>query len=717
MHHVALDRPRAHDGDLDHEIVEFAGAQPRQHVHLRTALNLEYAQRIPLAQHGIGFRVLARDAGKAERAIVVIVEQVEAFADAGQHAQREDIDLEDAERLDIVLVPFDETAFGHRPIADRHGFGQRAFGEDEPADMLRQMPWHANHLLGQFKNPAQVWIAHIHARLGSVFLADLAAPSAPYGLGQRSGDILGQPHRLAHFADRHARAVMDHRGAQAGAVAAVFAIDVLDHLFAPLMLEIDIDIGRLLAFFRNETVEQQRVLGRIDAGDAETIADRRIGRAAAPLAQDRRIDPARIIDDILDGEEVSRQVELADQRQFAFDRFAHGLGHAAGIAPGGPFPRFAGEILLRRLPVGVYFLGIFIRQFVETEIAGIGHFARGGNRMRPAFEQPDHGRGRLEIAFAIAFQQVPRRRDGGLVADRGHHVLQRAPVGRGVMHVIGGEDAKAMRPGERIEPFDPRDIAVGIEEACGKVAKGGKLGRDMRQDIGQRSFHPHPIRLPAFGCLCPGAGRKGDDIVRHRHGKALVEIARGQQDQLHIPGMPGQHRQADVAGALGLPFPVERAHPSSRDQAAQLAIAGAIPRISQEGKTFDSFYPATDKRLQFKRFCLGMNAHHARHRIGIGNPDRIVTQRPRLQHQVDRIRRPAQEAEAGHESEFDEGRTRRRLDARGIELDRPLGDLEIVFGHDGQVSPSFLRRQGSIHLRRWAKAWLDPRLHGGDERS
>ena len=184
----------------------------------------------------------------------------------------------------------------------------------------------------------------------------------------------------------------------------------------------------------------------------------------------------------------------------------------------------------------------------------------------------------------------------------------------------------------------------------------------------------------AFGCIRPGAGRKGDDIVRHRHGEALVEIARGQQDQLHIPGMPGQHRKTDVAGALGLPFPVERAHPSGRNQAAQLAIAGAISRISQEGKTFDRFYPAADKRLQFKRFRLGMNAHHARHRIGIGNPDRIVTQRPRLQHQVDRIRRPAQEAEAGHESELDEGRTRRRLDARGIELDRPLGDLEVVFG-------------------------------------
>ena len=48
MHHVALDRAGAHDGDLDDEIVEGPRLQPRQHVHLRPALDLEHADRVGL---------------------------------------------------------------------------------------------------------------------------------------------------------------------------------------------------------------------------------------------------------------------------------------------------------------------------------------------------------------------------------------------------------------------------------------------------------------------------------------------------------------------------------------------------------------------------------------------------------------------------------------------------------------------------------------------
>jgi hypothetical protein len=40
---------------------------------------------------------------------------------------------------------------------------------------------------------------------------------------------------------------MDHGGAKARAVAAVLLVDVLDHLLAPLVLEVDVDVGGLLA--------------------------------------------------------------------------------------------------------------------------------------------------------------------------------------------------------------------------------------------------------------------------------------------------------------------------------------------------------------------------------------------------------------------------------------------------------------------------------------
>ena len=223
------------------------------------------------------------------------------------------------------------------------------------------MPWHPNHLFGQLENALQVRIGHVHAGFLGMAFADLLAPSAPDGLGERGGDILGQTHRFADLADRHARAIMDDRGAQPGAVAAVFPVEVLDHLLAPFVLEIDVDIGRLLALFGNEAVEQQLVFGGIDIGDAEAIADRRIGRAAPPLAQDRRIDAvAGEIDDILDGEEIAREVELRDQCQFALQRVDDMVGHTRWVAILRPPPGLDFEEFLWRHAVRIDFFRIFV---------------------------------------------------------------------------------------------------------------------------------------------------------------------------------------------------------------------------------------------------------------------------------------------------------------------------------------------------------------------
>ena len=109
---------------------------------------------------------------------------------------------------------------------------------------------------------------------------------APDLAGERAGHILGQAERLADLAHRAARAVAaDHRG-QRGMVVAVGLVDPLDHFLAPLMLEIDVDVGRLVAALGDEALEQQLVLDRIDRGDAEHVADHRIGRRAAALAED-----------------------------------------------------------------------------------------------------------------------------------------------------------------------------------------------------------------------------------------------------------------------------------------------------------------------------------------------------------------------------------------------------------------------------------------------
>ena len=70
-------------------------------------------------------------------------------------------------------------------------------------------------------------------------------------------DVVGQAEGLADLADRAAAAIGDDGGGDAGVVAAVFLVDVLDHLLAPLVLEIDVDVGRLVALGGDEALEQQ----------------------------------------------------------------------------------------------------------------------------------------------------------------------------------------------------------------------------------------------------------------------------------------------------------------------------------------------------------------------------------------------------------------------------------------------------------------------------
>ena len=114
----------------------------------------------------------------------------------------------------------------------------------------------ADELVGELDGLADRRICGIEPGLADVIVGQAVA-IAPHRLGERGGHVRREAQGLADFADRAARAVMDDGGADRGAVAAVALIDVLDDLLAPLMLEIDVDIGRLVALPRDEAREQQ----------------------------------------------------------------------------------------------------------------------------------------------------------------------------------------------------------------------------------------------------------------------------------------------------------------------------------------------------------------------------------------------------------------------------------------------------------------------------
>ena len=349
--------------------------------------------------------------------------QLEALAHAAQHAQAQHVDLEDAQRIEVVLVPFDDGAVGHGRVGDGRELAQGPAGDDEAADVLREMPGKAPELVGQLQRHGQPPVGGIEAGLAHPLLGQplAAAAATPDGTDQRPGHILRQAQRLTDLAHRAARAVADDGGRQAGAVTAVFLVNVLDHLLAALVLEVDVDVGRLVALGRDEALEQQIDAVGIDGGDAEAIADRRIGGRAAALAEDAA--RPREADDVVDGKKVGRVAELGDQFELARHQPAHAFGEAIGVAPGGALPAQAFELGLWRAPTGHHFVGVVVAQFLEAEGGLGGDLAAPFQGLGVVGKEPRHLGRRLEVALGVGLQAPARLVDGAVLADTGQHIL------------------------------------------------------------------------------------------------------------------------------------------------------------------------------------------------------------------------------------------------------------------------------------------------------
>src|SRR5690606_14741094 len=99
---------------------------------------------------------------------------------------------------------------------------------------------------------------------------------APMQLIEGGYGVVRHPEYFGRLPDGAAGTVGNDIGGEPGAAAAIFLIDILHHLLAPFVLEIDIDIGRFVALRGDETAEDQIGLARIDGGNAQAEADRGI---------------------------------------------------------------------------------------------------------------------------------------------------------------------------------------------------------------------------------------------------------------------------------------------------------------------------------------------------------------------------------------------------------------------------------------------------------
>ncbi len=627
MHHVALDRAGPHDRDLDDEIVEGARFQARQHVHLRAAFDLEHAERLAPLQHLVNFVVVLRlDVGQLVSLPLVVGDQVEAFADAGQHAQRQHIDLHHAQRVDVVLVPFDEGAVVHRGVADRHIGIEPILRQHIAADMLRQVSWKLDQLGGERDRKLDHRIRRVESGLADLHLVETLAPASPHGIGERGGDVLGQTQRLADIADRGSRPIMDDGGNDRGAVAAVAAVDILHHLLAPRMLEIDVDVGRLQPLLGNEALEQQVDLGRVDRGDAEHVADRGVRRRSPTLAED--VLAAGILHDVVHGEEIMRVFQFVDQREFLVQGGAKRVGDIVAeiFVDAGPGQVF--EVLLRGLARRHRFVRILVLELVERKADARSKTHGLRNRLGQVAKQPRHFVPRLQVALGIGFEPPADGVDGGFFANTGQHVLQRTAGGMVIQHLVGRQQRHFRSERDAMQSGQPTPVVAAVEQACAEPDAVGAGAPQPLQDC---------LRL-----------RRVEAVRQRQHQQlALGEFHEVIELQMALTFLDPR----DVVAAL-----------AAGQQLAELAIGGAVARIDQDvGRAVDEDEARADQKLGLVRNLgiieLLVRAHHAGQRVVVGNADRSNAEFAGLLHIGARIRAAAQEREIGGDADL--GITRR----------------------------------------------------------
>jgi hypothetical protein len=229
-------------------------------------------------------------------------------------------------------------------------------------------------------------------------------------------------------------------------VSAIGVVDPLQDDLASLVLEIHIDVRRLAPFLGDEALEQQVVAFGVDGGDAQDVADRRVGGGAAALAED--VLAAGEADDRVHGQEVGGVFQGLNQPQLVTKDRLDLVRHPFRIAPFGPFPGQALQRCLRGHARCRDLVGILVLQLFQREAAAVRDLQGARQGLGEFGEEAVHLLRGLQVAVGVAFPPEAQLIDGAAVTHAGDHVLQQPALGMVKQDIIGDDGMNASLGGD-----------------------------------------------------------------------------------------------------------------------------------------------------------------------------------------------------------------------------------------------------------------------------
>ncbi len=400
-------------------------------------------------------------------------DQVDDVVQRREHAEPKQVELHQTDCRAVVFVPLQDAAVLHSGPLHRAHVGDRPIADHHAAGMDAHVPRQVVDLHGQVDHRFRD-VLDVRGVGQPVPPADLLAPRVLLPLRE--------PQRAGHVAHRAAAAVGDHVGDLCGVVTAVTLVDVLNRVLAQVGFDVDVDVRRPVARRGQEPLEQQLVGDRVDVGDAERVADRRVGRRAATLGQDVVV-PAEP-GDVVHHQEVARKGQLLNDFQLMLD---------LRVRPWRPLRRtvaVAGA-LHDQIPQPAV-LGVPVRDVERRQLRGdqrqperalLAEVGRGRHHLGAMCEQPRHLLPRPQVRTAQRRKETGRLVHRVAGPDGAHRHGQLTPRRFGE---VGGGGRDETQP-ELRRKLGQRGVALVVE----RMAVMGQLdadpvGAEPVHQVGQR---------------------------------------------------------------------------------------------------------------------------------------------------------------------------------------------------------------------------------------
>ena len=238
----------------------------------------------------------------------------------GECAQAEEVELHQADFFDVILVKLAHRAVAALGAIQRTEIGQFARRDQHATRMHTDVTGQVFQALAQLQQLGHPFFAaHNRIKLG-LNLARFSEgnrldPFQWHQLGQTITQTIGKIHHAPHVADHGLGRQCAESDDLRHAGCTVFLLNVVNYTLAPVLAEVDVEVGHRHALRIKEALEQQLVTQGVKIGNAQTISHQRTGTGTAPRSH-RHAVIFRPADKVRHDQEVAGEAHLDNGLDF-----------------------------------------------------------------------------------------------------------------------------------------------------------------------------------------------------------------------------------------------------------------------------------------------------------------------------------------------------------------------------------------------------------------